>query len=64
LWAEEEDLSYVRSLAWRMDNEPLARLAYTQSTGRPVQEAGLFISKKNPLFGASPDGVLESGKGL
>jgi hypothetical protein len=64
LWEEEEDLSFVRSLSWGIENEPLARMAYTQSTGRAVQEVGLFISKKNPLFGASPDGVVENGKGL
>jgi hypothetical protein len=65
LWADKEDLSRLKSIAWGNEHESVARLAYTESTGQPVQEVGLFISKRNPLFGASPDGVIDDDcKGL
>jgi hypothetical protein len=64
VWSAKQDLGHLRSMAWGVDHEPIARLAYIEWTGRSVIEVGLYISKKNPLFGASPDGVLENGLGL
>ena len=38
--------------------EPAARIKYTDFTGIPVQETGLWINKKHPHLVASPDGIV------
>ena len=48
---------------WGKTNEPLARQAYIKENSKnhikvSVIESGLFISCDNPIFGASPDGIV------
>lgn len=42
-----------------MENE--IRSDYSKKVGIPIHEVGICISKINPLFRGSPDGVLENG---
>ena len=63
LWKEKPSLENVKSIQWG-ENESVAREEYKKIYNCQVQEVGLFISKANPLVGASPDGLLENGRGL
>jgi putative phage-type endonuclease len=49
------------AMRWGTENEPLARQAYMEYTGRQVQQVGLAISTEIPYFGASLDGLVEDG---
>ena len=64
LWKEKPNLENVKSIQWGNKNESVAREEYEKIYNCQVQEVGLFISKANPLVGASPDGLLENGRGL
>jgi putative phage-type endonuclease len=44
-------------MQWGIDNEPLARLLYTLSTGNQVEECG-FFEHDSLAAGASPDGLI------
>ena len=63
-WSKKPDLSMLVAIKWGKDNEDTARKAYEKKTGSTVTCCGLFISKRMPLFAASPDGmVLNEGEG-
>ena len=64
LWKEVYDLSHVPAIKWGRNNEGLARETYKNITNKEVTEVGLFISRSAPLFGASPDGLLDEGAGI
>ena len=63
-WGKKSDLSYVRSIMWGTKNEKVAKEQYERVHNRKVQEVGLFISKIHPMIGASPDGIIDNGRGL
>ena len=46
----------TNDMQYGINEEPKARLAYTQATGNQVQETGFWVNKKFPYLGASPDG--------
>lgn len=49
---------YVNAaMQWGTETEPVARLAYTLSTGNDVEETGLWLHNDIPT-GASPDGLI------
>jgi hypothetical protein len=64
LWKTKADLSHVKAVQWGKDHEEEAREEYEKVTMSKVTECGLFVSKKMPLFAASPDGILQSNNGL
>jgi hypothetical protein len=64
LWKEKEGLGFLAAIKWGIDHEPVARQEYEESTRTVVDHCGLFISKKNPIFGASPDGLINSREGV
>ncbi len=41
--------------------EPIARAAYEANTGNTVEEVGFIEHPSQPMFGASPDGLVEEG---
>lgn len=43
-----------------IDMEPLARKAYTETTGREVVEVGFLQSERWPMVGVSADGIVGS----
>ena len=48
---------------WGKTNEPVARQEYIKLNAEDhkktsVVETGLFVSCENPIFGASPDGIV------
>lgn len=45
------------SVQWGIDHEMTALSDYSQKTGNPVQQAGLYLCEKGWL-GASPDGIV------
>lgn len=54
-WREE---SYTNKfMQWGIDYEPVARLQYELSTGREVEETGLWVHDEI-MAGASPDGFI------
>ena len=61
LWSPRPDLSRVKSIRWGNENEEVARAKYEEETGCTVQKCGLFVNKKEPLFAASPDGLIPAG---
>jgi hypothetical protein len=63
LWKEKADLSRVKSIRWGRDKESVGREEYEKKTGAKVTTCGLFVSKENPLFGASPDGLVQDCHG-
>lgn len=46
-----------KEMLWGIDNEPLARLLYTLTTGHLVEECG-FFEHAELAAGASPDGLV------
>ena len=64
LWKRKPDLQNVKSIMWGTDNESRAREAYEKIHFKKVQQVGLFVSKILPLVGASPDGLIDEGRGL
>ena len=63
LWSKKHDLSQIPSICWGTENESIAREAYEQETGHSVKICGIFISRRRPLFAASPDGICEDSNG-
>jgi hypothetical protein len=63
LWKPKIDLRHLKAIRWGCDHEEEARIDYERATKCSVEKCGLFVSKKNGLFAASPDGVIQS-KGL
>ena len=59
-WTKKPDISHLNAIKWGKENEDTGRRAYEQKTGNIVTCCGLFISKKNPLFAASPDGIVQN----
>ena len=52
-----------KATEWGKTNEPFARHEYIKLNAKDrkkynVVETGLFISCENPIFGASPDGIV------
>ena len=52
-----------KATEWAKTNEPVVHLEYIKLTPKTtrklsVVETGLFVSCKNPIFGASPDGIV------
>jgi hypothetical protein len=64
LWQPKADISQVRAIKWGRDHEDDARKEYERDTRSKVVVCGIFVSKKNPLFAASPDGVIISSGSL
>ena len=64
--------NWVRNKLWYPDNvttsdmqygfkeELSARMAYTKKTGNSITETGIWVNKKYPHLGASPDGIVKS----
>ena len=57
-WFGPPDLSKVAPIKWGSDHEEKAREVVAQRLGY-VKEIGLCISRENPHFACSPDGVWE-----
>ncbi len=53
----------TNDMQYGINEEPKARLAYTQATGNQVQETGFWVNKKFPYLGASPDGLIMGNDG-
>jgi putative phage-type endonuclease len=52
--------SYTNAaMQWGVDNEPLARLAYSAQTGLEVEEVGFIQHPTIARSGASPDGLVD-----
>jgi hypothetical protein len=64
LWKPSVDLGHVRAIKWGRDHEDDARRDYEFATNCKVTQCGIFVSKKNGLFAASPDGLILSSQGL
>jgi hypothetical protein len=64
LWKPGVDLGHIKAIQWGRDHEDDARKQYEIETKSKVAECGLFVSKENALFAASPDGVILSHQGL
>jgi hypothetical protein len=64
MWKEKGGIGFLSAVKWGVDHEPVARQEYEESMDTVVDQCGLFISKKNPIFGASPDGLVDGGKGV
>ncbi len=45
-------------MEWGTEQEPNARHAYTQQTGREVVEAGFIVPDETDSYGGSPDGLV------
>ncbi len=45
-------------MEWGMEHEPNARHAYTQQTGRDVEEVGFILPDHTDSYGGSPDGLV------
>jgi hypothetical protein len=61
LWKEHSDLSFVKSIQWGQENEDVARQEYEDKSDCLVTTCGIFVSKENPVFAASPDGLIQGG---
>lgn len=59
LTGEREEGWTSKEMAWGIDYEPVARVAYELSTGNTVDEVG-FIKHAVLRAGASPDGLIGS----
>ena len=57
-WYQPPDLSNVTAIAYGSKNESKALEAFSKMYGE-VKPCGLFISRKYPQLGASPDGIFE-----
>jgi hypothetical protein len=64
LWKPGVDLGHIRAIKWGQDHEDDARKQYKAATKSKVEECGLFVSKKNPIFAVSPDGIIPFSKCL
>jgi len=60
----QEPYYHNDAMQWGTDNEPLARSAYEIETGKMVQLCGLIDHPTIPMFGASPDGLVDDDGGL
>ena len=58
LWATKRDLSHLKSIKWGKEKEDVARKDYEEKTGMKVTCCGIFVSRKCPVFAASPDGIV------
>jgi hypothetical protein len=58
LWNEQPNLSHVAAIRWGRDHEKDALAKYQQYQGTFVDTCGLFVSRKFPFLGASPDGLV------
>jgi hypothetical protein len=63
-WKEGGDLSFLATIKWGTDHEPIARQEYEEATDTVVEQCGLFISRSNSIFGASPDGLIDMRQGV
>ena len=57
LWSKEKDLSSLPAVQWGLMNEENALKELEEHVG-PLTRCGLFISKKFPFLGATPDSLL------
>ena len=64
LWKEKPNLENVKSIIWGKKHESVAREEYEKLHNCHVKEVGIFLSKIQPLIGASPDGMIDNGRGL
>lgn len=46
------------AMRWGTEQEPYAKLAYQEFTGRQITNCGLAVSRNIEFFGASPDGLI------
>jgi predicted phage-related endonuclease len=54
-----EDNYTNKFMQWGIDNEPVARLQYSLTTGNDVEETGLWVHDEI-MAGASPDGFVNA----
>ena len=54
----EYDLSRVKAVQWGVNNEAEAVKAFTNLTGKTIQETGLWLDGSG-ILGASPDGIVD-----
>ena len=59
LWKGSPGLSDLKSIKWGRENESVARELYSKLYNCQVQEVWIFISRLQPLVGASPGSVIE-----
>lgn len=45
-------------MTWGMENEANAKHAYTEQTGREIQDVGFILPDHTDAFGGSPDGLV------
>ena len=57
LWKKEPDLSRLPAIKWGLENEVNAIVALEKHVG-PLSKCGLFVSRKFPFLGASPDAII------
>ena len=57
LWKTETDLSRLPAVKWGLENEANAIMELENHVGSLIR-CGLFVSKKFPFLGASPDALL------
>ena len=60
LWDSPVDLSKIPAIAWGQNHEKEALSCYEKKCKKSVTPCGLFVSKRLPFIGASPDGLLDS----
>lgn len=53
----------TKDMKYGIDEEPNARKAYTDASGRKVLETGMWINTSHPYIGASPDGLIVNDSG-
>lgn len=59
LWKKSKmNLSCIPAISWGKNHENEATLAYEKKSANSVKKCGLFVSKKYPFLGATPDGIL------
>ena len=63
IW-ELKSLDHIPAIRWGRQSEEKARLKYEEVTGLEAKKCGIFIHRKFPFCGASPDAWLEEGKGI
>lgn len=49
---------------WGHEHEPEARALYAERIGREILEVGFVTQKRNPILGASPDGLILDPEGV
>ena len=57
LTGEKVEIFPTNAMQWGIDNEPLARLAYSLETGNDAEDTGFWMHEIIPT-GASPDGLI------